>query len=299
MLGPILLVLSLGFVAWQAARQPLAWAQQAASPEPSKPAPNQAEAARQASELLKQAHAQMISQSSVRAEVLELAHLTTPPLQMTGTYLSAGIKLRLEYQVKLPGGQSGKLLEVCDGERLWSYLQLPDSSKVTRRDVRQILSAAERADGRSDRAAAVDLALGGLAGLLTSLQRSLVFDAVKEETADDVPVVTLVGRWNAELSQQLGGDARQPRFPAHIPDAVRLSLAKDTLFPVRLAYLKRSDNGVKLLLDLRFRNIMLGGAVSDSEFDFVPPEGIEPEDVTRDYLKQLFPEQSNTTAPAP
>jgi len=294
----MLLLTSAAMTGWALTRNHPAWGQQSEAPGAVAKAENTAAAVQQASDLLKRSHAQLISHQSLRADVQELAHLTSPPLQMTGTYLSAGIKLRLEYRVKLAGGVEGELLEVCDGERLWSLLELPNSRKVTRRDVRQILAAAERAQGRPDRAAAVDLALGGLPGLLTSLQRSLEFDSVKEEMFEDQPVLTLTGRWNPQLAQQLGGDAQQPRFPPHIPEAARLSLAKETLVPVRLAYLKRTEQGVRLLLDLRFRNIVLDGPVSDKDFDFTPPEGVEPEDITRDYLRQLFPEQAENQPPA-
>lgn len=297
---PIVCLASVAITLGLISQEALLWGQPGeATSSPSNPADKPATAVPQAAEILRRAQAQIVTHQSIRAEVQELAHLTTPPLQMTGNYLSAGIKLRLDYHVKLAGGVEGELLEVCDGERLWSFLNLPTSRKVTRRDVRQILAAVERAQGNPDRAAAVDLALGGLPGLLTSLQRSMVFDSVKEELLDEAPVYTLTGKWNAQLSEQLGGDPNQPRLPPHIPDAARISLAKESLMPVRLAYLKRTEEGVKLLLDLRFRNIVLDGPVNDSEFDFTPPEGIDPEDVTRDYLRQLFPEQSASESPAP
>ncbi len=239
---------------------------------------------------MKQAHAQLLSRRTIRAELVEVATLTEPPLRMTGRYVSAGLKLRLEYQVQLAGGVSGSLVEVCDGERLWSLMQLPGSQRVTRRDVRQILVAAEKARMRPDRAAAVDLALGGLPALITSLQRNMNFESVKEDTLDDQPVLVLTGRWTKELAQQLGGDAKSPQYPEHIPDACRLTLGADSLFPVRLSYFKRQDQGLRMLLDLRFRDVVLEGPIDDNEFRFTPPDATEPEDVTREYIDQLFPE---------
>jgi hypothetical protein len=254
-----------------------------------KPDPAQA---KQAQTLLKQAHAALLSRRTIRADVLELATLSEPPLRMTGTYVSAGLKLRLDYQVRLPGNVEGSLLTVCDGERLWSLMKLPESQQVTRRDVRQILAAAERYQGNPERAASVDLALGGLPALLTSLQRSMSFDAVKEDTLDEQPVWILNGRWNSQLATELGGDATKPNYPEHIPDGVRVSLVKDSLFPARLLYVKRREVGLRPLLDLRFRNVVVDGPVTDEEFRFTPPEATEPQDVTRQYIEQLFPESA-------
>ncbi|OYW15575.1 MAG: hypothetical protein B7Z55_14980 [Planctomycetales bacterium 12-60-4] len=268
------------FAVWSGHLGPTAWGQ-ADSPAKTENAtrartaggvkPEAASAAR-AQELIKQAHAQLLSRRSIRAELTEVATLTEPPLHMTGRYVSAGLKLRLEYQVQLAGGVTGSLTEVCDGERLWSLMQLPGSQRVTRRDVRQILVAAERAKTQPNRAAAVDLALGGLPALITSLQRSMSFEDVKDDQLDGQPVLLLTGRWTTELAKQLGGDAQSPRFPDHIPDACRLTLAADNLFPLRLSYFKRQEKGLRMLLDLRFRNITLDGPVDENEFRFTPPE---------------------------
>ncbi len=227
---------------------------------------------------------------SIRAEVVETVGLTDPPFKLTGTYLAAGLKLRLSYQSKLPSGAAGSLTEVCDGERLWSLTELPGSKRVTRRDIRQILAAVESSRMKPERAAAVDLALGGLPALLTSLQRTMDFDAMKEETVDQRGVIVLQGKWNEEWLGKLAG--KKGEFPPHLPEAVRIYFAADTKFPERLLYLKLQPNKkYKPLLDLQFRNVVLDGPVDDREFDFTPPENVEPEDVTRQYLDQLFPSE--------
>ncbi len=232
---------------------------------------------------------------SIRAEVVETIGLTEPPFKMTGTYLAAGLKLRLNYQSKVPSGATGSLTEVCDGERLWSLTELPGSKRVTRRDIRQILAAVESSRMKPERAAAVDLALGGLPALLTSLQRSMTFDAMKQETVDQREVVILQGKWNEEWHGKLAGNKGE--LPAHLPEAVRVYFAADTQFPERLLYLKMQENKkYKPLLDLQFRNVVLDGPVDDREFDFTPPENVEPEDVTRQYLDQLFPSEEKPTA---
>jgi hypothetical protein len=68
-------------------------------------------------------------------------------------------------------------------------------------------------------------------------------------------------------------------------------LAQETLFPERIVYLRlpSGEGGLKPVLDLRFTNVVLNGPVDAQEFEFTPPENVEPEDVTRQYLDQLFP----------
>jgi hypothetical protein len=194
--------------------------------------------------LLRQAHARLLSHRTIQAEVVEVATLTDPPLRLTGRYLSAGIKLRLEYDVQLAGNVEGHLTEVCDGDRLWSWTQLPGSSRVTRRDIRQILAAAGNTPQLSHSGLTVDLALGGLPALISALDQSMDFDEGKQETFAGQAVQVLTGRWNAATALLLGGDASQPRFPAHIPDAVRLTLATESCLPLRLQYFKKQENCV-------------------------------------------------------
>jgi hypothetical protein len=244
-----------------------------------------------AEEYLRRAHSALVARQSIQAEIHELVHLSDPPFHMTGTYVSAGLRTRLSYTVKLNSGATGSLVEVCDGERLWSVTELPGSKRVTRRDVRQILAAVQSAQGQPNRAAAVDLALGGLPALLASLQRSMQFDALAEETSDGRKLVIVQGRWKPEMAQRLGGDASGQGLPAHIPERVRIYFAEDTQFPERVLYLKRFEEKkpFRPLVDLQFRHVQLDGPVDPKQFEFTPPENIEPEDVTRQYLEQLFP----------
>jgi hypothetical protein len=246
-----------------------------------------------AADYVRRAHLALVARQTIQADIDEVVNLSDPPFRMTGSYASAGLRTRLSYTVKLSGGASGSLLEVCDGERLWSVTELPGSTRVTRRDVRQILAAVESAKARPDRAAAVDLALGGLPALLASLQRSMQFDALKEETSDGRKLVVIQARWKPDIVKRLGGDASGNNLPAHIPDIARIYFAADTAFPEEVLYLKKNDDAKKVtyrkLLDLRFQNVRLDEPVDDKAFEFTPPNNVEPEDVTRQYLEQLFP----------
>lgn len=244
-----------------------------------------------AAELMIAAHQRMLSHTHIRADLQEVVAIKQPPFKMAGSYVSEGLKLRLSFEVKLPDGAKGSLLEVCDGERLWSVMELPGSTRVTRRDVRQILAAMDQAKGRPDRAAAIDLALGGLPALLTSLSRSMQFQSVKGEMLSEREYWKVSGKWRPEILSQLTGGDSKAKLPAYIPDAVRVYLAKDTLFPERIEYLKQDPDSEEWqpLLELRLMNVALNGPANAREFEFSPPESVQPEDVTRQYLDQLFP----------
>lgn len=264
----------------------------AAKNAPAKPGGNPADA------YLSQAQRTLAARQSVRADLLEIVSLGDPPFRMLGSYVGAGLKLRLEFSVKLPGGAQGSLLEVSDGERLWSQLELPGSKRVTRRDVRQILAALEDARLQPGRAPAANLALGGLPALLASLQRSMQFDALKEETLDGHAVVVLQGRWKNDILARFGATPEAGELPPQVPDLVRIYFAADTQFPEKLLYLKRlpEKKSYRPLVELQFRNVVLDGPLDEREFDFTPPDNIEPEDITRQYIEQLLPPQKPADA---
>lgn len=261
-----------------------------AQPQPEVQSESAVSAANPAMEYLRQAHLGLLSRQSIQAEIYELVHLTDPPFHMTGTYASSGLRTRLSYTVKLSSGASGSLLEVCDGERLWSVTDVPKLKRVTRRDVRQILAAAEQARSRPDRALAADLALGGLPALLASLQHSMDFDAMKEDTSQGRTFTLIQGRWKPEWRKKLGGE----QLPPHVPDLVRVYFAADNQFPERFLYLKKAEdkNYYRPLVDLQFRKVVLDAPLDEKLFEFTPPENVEPEDVTRQYLDQLFPPEN-------
>jgi hypothetical protein len=253
---------------------------------------------------LRKAMAQLAQRATIRATIVERVYLTDPALRVDGQFVSSGGKFRLEYQVKLPGGVQGSLLEVCDTQRLWSVMTLPGSLKVTRRDVQQILSALATAPTRPLGSPSAELALGGLSGLLAGLNRSLQWDAMTEESFEGRNQFVLQGKWRPELLKRLGTNPEKPELPGHLPEATRVYLDAETLFPTRLIYLRKPPERKFLqpLAELRFLNVTIDGPVSDSEFDYTPPENVEPEDTTRQFLEQLLPPEppaaASGTAPA-
>ena len=101
-------------------------------------------------DLLLSASDTLKSHASVRATMTEKVTIETNSFTAKGSYLQGqDLQLRMEFTVELRG-QKASLLEVCDGQVLWSRHDLgdKDQTQITRRDVRQILKATEQAELR-------------------------------------------------------------------------------------------------------------------------------------------------------
>lgn len=289
-----LVVVGLGSVPFLAAQQSPSEKQ----PADSKADPAIATASPQALDYLRKAHEALVQHTSIQASLVEQVAIGDRRFQMEGSYTAAGLKLRLEFKVQIPGGASGSLLEVCDGDVLWSRMDLPDSRRVTRRDVRQILKAVTNSKSVPDGVLLAELGLGGLPALLSSLERTMNFTQMQEDSSAERPLVILQGTWRRESLERWPRDA-QGQLPPYIPDEVRIFFDRETQFPARLLYLKREPGGKGLLplVSLEFRDVVLGGPVKEQQFLFVPPDDVAPQDITRQYLDQI--QQANAPVAKP
>ncbi|HAH49238.1 MAG TPA: hypothetical protein DCM07_31245, partial [Planctomycetaceae bacterium] len=97
-----------------------------------------------AASLLKKAREKLLSYSSIRTQITEKVEIGPKPFVITGNYLQGkDLKLRLEFQVQsqtAEGKPVGTLLEICDGQVLWTEHTIKGNSRVTRRDVQAILN---------------------------------------------------------------------------------------------------------------------------------------------------------------
>lgn len=271
---------------------------------------------KRANSVLLSASEKLKSHASVRANMTEKVTIQTHSFTAKGSYLQGqNLQLRMEFSVEL-GSQKGSLLEVCDGQVLWSRHDLgeKDQTQITRRDVRQILQAAEQAEQRmktADEKAMLnasilaDLGIGGLPALLAAFSKDYDFTKVTEGKIDDRDVVTLEGTWNSNYrAMWLGPKAKDktpPPLPPYVPDSVRLSLDKETEFPRRIEFLKRlPDQSVPTaLLTVDFTKVVFNGKVSRDDFVFIPPERPAPIDITQMYLQRLMPAKPAKAPPVP
>lgn len=242
----------------------------------------------EAKRFVEQSHAALANRRSLQATLYQVVNINGQPLKLTGRYANAGLKLRLELATELPGGAKGSLLEVCDGNVLWSQLQLLDSRRVTRRDIRQILAAVSAGESRPEAILTAELGLGGLPGLLAGLQQQLEFESLERITESDREMVVIRARWKPDALAKLGLKPEQAT-PEYVPDLVRLWFDAETQVPVKIDYLKKAADKLpeRAIVSLQFRDVVLDQAVDESLFLFVPPEDVVPEDITRSYVEQI------------
>ena len=264
-------------------------------PKPGDPAaggePGEADAAAKADpraeEALREAREKLLACRSIKTSLRETVALGERRFRAEGSYLQgSNLKLRLDFKVQV-GSTEGSLLEVCDGGVLWTRHRSGETSSITRRDVRQILRAA---NGKiASNVLVAEMGLGGLPALLASLDDAMLFTGYREEDIDGRAFTMIEGSWQPEFLEQLKSGNKENRLPQHVPDVVRIWFDRETLFPRRIMYL-RSPEGrhrSRPMITLDFLDVVLNAPVDDDEFYFVPPDGVVPRDVTNEYLQRL------------
>src|SRR5579864_8004021 len=105
-------------------------------PPPSEAAPDDPK--QRASQELKRARQQMLKYSSVSANIVETIAVLDRSFKAEGRYLQTALKpndwhMRLQLMVKV-GETTGSLLEVCDGEVLWTRTEIDFGKKRERKE---------------------------------------------------------------------------------------------------------------------------------------------------------------------
>lgn len=261
-----------------------------------------------ATEQLAESRAQLESLQSLQCNVYETVHMSALRFYAHGTYAQAsGNRVRLEFKIYPMRGQrkedkdalaldgepedtgkqkpTGSLVQVSNGNNLWSLWTNGESRHLTRRNIRTVLEAADAADNFDRAKMLEDLGAGGLQALLARLETGMEFGKVRERAEGGTRMLILAGRWTTEALEQYFNlkDPAAP-LPNWIPDYVRVYLDADQKLPRRIQYLKKHPNPqisqVQPLLTLDFRNMTVNGDVSDDLFDFKPPEGLPELDLT-------------------
>lgn len=246
-----------------------------------------------ASALLKKMREKLLAYSSIQAEITEKVEIGPKPFLIKGKYLQGkDLKLRLEFQVQSreeTGKPVGTLLEICDGQVLWTEHNIKGNSRVTRRDVQAILKQAASNPNAQPNLLVAELGLGGLPGLLAAIQKNMQFQSVAERSINGKTLTVLNGTWKNEfLAQFKGGDPSAPvQLPAYVPDAVKIYLDPENLFPRRIVYLKKNNESLESMVTLDFNKVTLNAPIPETQFAYEPPDGVFPVDITHQYLKQL------------
>ena len=255
---------------------------------------------------LQQAHDKLNGYRFIDAKLDQTVRIGDRQFKMQGRYLKgADLKLRLEYTVQV-GGTSGQLIEVCDGQLLWTHYNVGGQQRVTRRNVQQIISAASQTGFTAQNVLTAELGLGGLQGLMASLQKSIQFESQWEQDASDRTFVVIEGAWKRSFRERvLGPNAPADRpMPPTVPDQARLYFEQDSLFPRRILYLKKEEDGRRVpMVTIDFTEVTWPESIDESLFSFKPPATVAPEDVTQSYVNQFKPPEAqpatDTSSSAP
>lgn len=254
-----------------------------------------------AEDFLDRVRQELPKHQSIKADVIQSVSIGDQKFSIAGSYLSAGQKLKLDYQVQPNQGAVGSMTEVCDGKELWTLLQFQERTEVTQRNVQQILEAASTANANKtpESTIKVELGLGGVSTLLASLNRTMSFDTIKAEEVEGQSMTMIQGRWKKEVLDKLPKD-RNDTLPPFLPDLVRILINSQTLFPEKFLYLKKTSqtNKYRKLVTLEFQNVQFDVPVDESVFVFQVPKGIIPVDVTKQYIERLTPPVVPAVAPA-
>ncbi len=271
----------------------------------------------EARQLLQEAKNRLYSYSSVQAAIREQVTFGPRQLRSEGSYIAGPFdplpKLRLEYRVAV-GKTQGSLTEVCDGQLLWTQRVFtrtppPDATdppepqiQVTRRDVKMILDAVYK-NGSSPRAILqAELGLGGLPALLASIERVMILDAVRTEQIEGRAYRIVTGQWKPDFLRNIRRQFKQigRELGPYIPEQVEITLEGDSLFPVRIAYLRRGgeDEPTQVtVLTLEFSDIRLNQPLPPEAFEFMVPKGVEAVDVTQQFIQAIQAETSEEPEP--
>jgi hypothetical protein len=155
-------------------------------------------------------------------------------------------------------------LQVSDGQYLWIVDDVKGEQDIERIEVDRLVTAfqaekASAADGAGAvEAAAVaaprELALGGIARLMASLDKSFEFSAVVPSQLGNVAVYAVEGAWKPAILgrampdqfvkvSQGQGTYDTSALRGHIPNQVVVFLGVDDLFPYRIEYRRVQSGG--------------------------------------------------------
>src|SRR5262245_234196 len=270
---------------------------------------------------LKRAREQLLKASSVSATVVETISLFDKSYKAEGKYLQKisprpnQWNMRLELRIQL-GESAGSLLEVCDGQVLWTRTEIDFGKKrdrrdrketsLTRRNVAEIMSAARRlGDPKTETSLIASFGLGGLPALLAAIEQDMKFSPeIKEETLRDRPVVVISGTWTDAFASKLrapGAQGAPSLLPAYVPDSVRVLVDRETGFPLQVLYLKKlpGRKASRPMLTLDFLDVALNEPINSSEFDYEPPDNVKPVELTKAFVDMLSASESGSRSDGP
>ncbi|MFK7820882.1 MAG: hypothetical protein AB8G99_19365 [Planctomycetaceae bacterium] len=322
---PVICAIAVCF-AWPLVQQVGATQQQVTPPNAAKSAPVSSPPVKSeaATKVVADAIEGLEKYSSIKADLRESVVMGTRRFVATGKYTQGSdnqLRLTLEIQPieetasvstdgkkkatrkkKTAASEPSSVTQVSDGRMLWTEWKTNDTARVERRDLQEIAKAVE-GDQRwqSPEQLMADLGLGGVPALLTSLQKRMVFQGVRDQEVDGKPFVVVQGRWSEEQLKRFNAQDPDPILPPHVPEYVRVFFEKKTMFPRRIMFLKRhpvpQQRLARPMVTLDLTNVELNGPVDPDLFRFAG-DSKNQNDTTEDFIKALKQQPAPPQQPA-
>lgn len=176
---------------------------------------------------------------------------------------------------------TGRLTQVSDGSVLRSYWVNGEQKQLTRRNISEIVDAANAAPNYSSARSLSDLGVGGMQTLISQLQTGMDFGQVQELQAKSGKMLVLTGRWNKKTLKDFFNVPDDPnaQLSEFVPDYVRIIISEATMLPAQIQYLKKHPNPevkqVQPLASLDFRNVQFNVDIPEETFVFKQPDDQE------------------------
>lgn len=236
--------------------------------------------------------------ATYRADIHEDVHIGGRSFTAKGKYWKGtGRRFRLELNMVIGEGNDAvkaRMLQVCDGEVLMTEQVMGKRKRYTRRNVKQILAAAAAAAQVPTNQLVSEFGLGGMSGIIASLQRTMAFDTSKSIATSGKQAIQIEGSWNSQYTTHWINWRRQTGLkvlPAHVPTRVRVLVDSDH-YVRKIEYLRHSPDGKSFspLLSLTFRNIELNPKLDEKKlFQYVAEPGVYVDDTTSQYIQMFQP----------
>ncbi len=269
-----------------------------------------------ADEILTQLRTKLEGLDSLKCDLNQTSLISGMKLTASGKYVEAsGNRVSLQYVIYPLTGEKpddakqlaldadapvldetknrGILIQVSDGQVLSTSWKNGETQRISRRNIRDVLAAAEATKSYDPKNAAMDLGVGGLRGLVSRLQTTMEFAPVKQIKVGERRVYEVTGRWSEKVRKEIfkvpEDSIIDPR--PEVPEYVRVYIDVESMLPRRIQFLKRSmsptEKLVRPLITLDLRNMVVNEAVEDATFVFQTPEGAQEEDQTEQVIQMI------------
>ena len=270
----------------------------------------------EAERLIDEAIKKVAAVKSVSADLNQSVKMLGQSFEIKGRYLKAP-ESRLYLKLTMSGlpGATGTMLQVCDGETLWTYQQILDSQQYQKLSVKPIFERLNSPDlDPMIRDQAFNaFGFSGPEALLVGVRKSIKFDQKDEGEWEGKPVYILRGGWR-NREGLIGPDQQPVRpigwLPAYVPSHANLYIGKEDGWPYKLDLLGKVPSVVvdnrpigpdgrrqgKLSdverpdpseIHLIYSNVQFGATIRPEEFAFQAPANANVQDATETIVKGL------------